>query len=41
MAIEIDSDSVRINGVRLYRPDRISPSQWLTFWERVKRIPST
>jgi hypothetical protein len=38
MSIEINMDSVTINGVVLYRPDRISRSTWMGFWEAVTRI---
>jgi hypothetical protein len=32
--IIIDRDQVTIEGVVVRRPDSISPSQWLEFWER-------
>ena len=30
--IIVDRDYVRIEGVIVQRPSRISPSQWLDFW---------
>lgn len=32
-AIIIDRDQVMVEGVVVRRPDSISPSQWLEFWE--------
>jgi len=40
MNIDISMDSVVVNGVTLYRPDRISRSAWLSFWERTKDLAS-
>lgn len=34
--IEIDMDHVVAFGQRIERPDRMSRSQWLEFWEDVE-----
>ena len=37
MIIEIDMDWVSINGQKITRPERISRSFWLLWWEKVKK----
>jgi hypothetical protein len=36
--IIIDRDKVIIEGIVVYRPSRIAPSQWLRFWELVQLV---
>lgn len=36
MNIDINMDSIVVNGQTLQRPDRISRSAWIDFWERAK-----
>ena len=36
--IEVLADWVQVCGVAIHRPPNIAPSQWLDFWERVRRI---
>lgn len=38
MIIEIDLDSVLINGTLVPRPARISRSAWMHFWELVASL---
>ena len=38
MIIEVDMDSVTINGQTVARPDRIARTVWLRYWETVKRL---
>lgn len=38
MDIDVDPDKVKLCGQILWRPSNIAPSQWLSYWERVKTI---
>jgi len=35
LGIEYDYEQLRLDGATIRRPDRISPSQWLKFWDEV------
>ncbi len=36
--IAVEPDRVLIEGQVLYRPNYISRSQWMNYWEKIERI---
>lgn len=39
--VKADFDSVKIETVTVWRPDYISPSQWLGFWDKYANNPQS
>jgi hypothetical protein len=38
VGIEIDMNGVHVEGIFIQRPRRLSPSQWLSFWDKVAML---
>lgn len=37
LSIEVEPDRVLIESQVIYRPDYISRSQWMVYWEKLER----